>query len=103
VSVTVTYNPAVLRVRTVQQGSFLAVGGGAVTFTEDHDTPGRIDIVMMRTADQTGAAGVGQLAAILFETIAAGQANLNITGTAADPKGAALPVEFVQAPPVTAR
>jgi general secretion pathway protein D len=103
VSLTVTYNPAVLRVRTVQQGSFLAMGGGAVTFTEDHDTPGRIDIVMMRTADQTGAAGVGQLAAILFDTIAAGPANLNITGTAADPKGAALPVEFVQSPQVTAR
>ena len=103
VSLTVTYNPAVLRVRTVQQGSFLALGGSPVAFTEDHETPGRIDIVMMRTGDQTGAAGVGQLAAILFDAIAAGPANLNVTGTATDPTGTPLPIQFVQTPPVVAK
>jgi general secretion pathway protein D len=103
VSLTVTYNPAVLRVRTVQQGSFLSAGGSPVTFTEDHAAPGRVDIVMMRTGDQTGAAGVGQLAALLFDTIGPGTANLAVTGSAAAPTGEVLPVQFVQPPTVTVK
>ncbi len=102
VSLTVTYNPAALRVISVQQGSFMGSGGSAVTFTENHATPGRIDIVLMRTADKTGAVGTGMLAAMIFEAVGAGSANLNITGTATAPGGGSVPVQFV-VPAVTVK
>ena len=41
-------------------------------FTEDHATPGRIDIVLMRTGDKTGAAGTGTLAALIFDAVGSG-------------------------------
>jgi hypothetical protein len=102
VSLTVTYNPAALRVLSVQQGALMGTGGAAVTFTENHASPGRVDIVMMRTADKTGAGGTGMLAAMIFETVGAGQANLNVTGTAIAPGGAPVPMQFV-VPAVTVK
>jgi hypothetical protein len=77
-------------------------GGSAVTFTENHATPGRIDIVLMRTADKTGAVGTGMLAAMIFEAVGTGSANLNITGTATAPGGGSVPVQFV-VPAVTVK
>jgi general secretion pathway protein D len=103
VALTVTYNPAVLRVRSVQQGSFMSSGNVAVAFTEDHSTPGRVDIVVLRTGDTTGASGTGLLAGLLFDAIGPGPANLSITGTAAGPTGAAIPVQFAPVPAVVAR
>ena len=100
VTLTVTYNPAVLRVRTVQQSSFMGAGGGPVAFTEDHANPGRIDIVLLRSGDTAGASGTGTLAALLFDTIAPGMANLSVTGTATAPGGAALPLQFPPSPAV---
>ena len=94
VSLTITYNPAALRVRSVQQGSFMSTAGSAVAFTEDHATPGRVDIVIMRTADNTGAAGTGMLAALLFDAVGVGPANLSVTGMASAPGGVAIPVQF---------
>jgi hypothetical protein len=100
VTLTVTYNPAVLRVRTVQQSSFMGSGGGPVAFTEDHANPGRIDIVLLRPGDTTGANGTGTLAVVLFDTIAPGMANLSITGSATAPGGAKLPLQFPANPAV---
>jgi hypothetical protein len=103
VSLTITYNPAALRVRSIQQGSFMSTAGTAVAFTQNSDTPGRIDIVLMRTGDVTGAAGSGLLASILFDAIGAGPANLTVTGTATMPGGGALPLQFGGVPPMTVR
>jgi general secretion pathway protein D len=100
VSLTVTYNPAALLIRGVQQGSFMEGGGARVTFTEDHATPGRVDIVIIRTGDTVGAAGTGLLAALQFDTVGPGAANLSITGTASVPGGGTLPVQFAQTAPV---
>jgi tetratricopeptide (TPR) repeat protein len=93
-TLTVTYNPAVLRVRAVQEATFMRSAGGAVAFTEDHANPGRIDIVVLRPGDTTGANGTGTVAFLLFDAIAAGPANLTITGTATAPGGAPLPLQF---------
>lgn len=99
ISLTLTFNPAVLRVRTIQEGSFLRQGGIAVTFTQQVDAAaGRVDITMTRPGDQTGAAGAGLLAAVLFEPLAAGAAPLGLSGVATTPQGAAVPLAFT---PVT--
>lgn len=104
VSLTVTYNPAALRVRTVQEGSFMRAGGAVATFTQQVDAAaGRVDIAIVRTGDPTGVAGTGLLSAILFDAIAPGAANLTVTGTGSAPGGAAVPLQFPQAPTVTVR
>lgn len=95
VSLTVTFNPQVLRVRAVQEGSFLRQGGVAVTFTQQVDAEsGRVDISMTRTSDETGASGAGLLAAILFEPAAPGASTLSTSGIATTPQGQAIPVAF---------
>jgi hypothetical protein len=90
---TVTYNPATLRVRAVQEGSFLRQGGVQVGFTQQVDpAAGRVDISLTRAGDSAGASGAGQLAAILFETVAAGTVVLQVNGVATTPQGQAMPL-----------
>jgi type II secretory pathway component GspD/PulD (secretin) len=104
VSLTVTFNPAVVRVRTVQEGSFMRSGGANATFTQQADPAGgRIDIAILRAADTTGVAGTGVLAGLIFDAIAPGPANLTVTGTATAPGGAPLPLTFGPLPNVTVR
>jgi hypothetical protein len=103
-SLTVTFNPAALRVRAVQEGSFFRTGGAAATFAQQVDAnSGRIDIAIVRTGDGTGVSGAGLLAALLFEAIAPGPANLTITGTGSAPGGASVPLAFAPAPGVVVR
>ena len=103
-SLTVTFNPAALRVRAVQEGSFMRAGGAQATFTQMVDAAtGRIDIAIVRTADPTGVAGTGLLAAVLFDAVGSGAANLAVTGTAMAPGGGAASLQVAPAPAVTVR
>ena len=104
VAVTITYNPAVLRIRAVAEGSFMRAGGVNATFTQSPDAAnGRVDIAIVRAGDMTGVAGTGLLAALVFEPVTAGQANLTVTATATAPGGAPVPLQFAPVPPVTVR
>jgi hypothetical protein len=95
VSLSLTFNPAVLRVRTIQEGSFMRQGGMAVAFSQQADAgAGRLDVTITRTGDQTGASGAGLLAAVLFEPVAAGAATLSLSGVATTPQGAPVPLTF---------
>ena len=103
-SLTVTFNPAVLRVRAVQEGSFMRAGGAQAAFTQMVDpTTGRIDIAIVRAGDATGVAGTGLLAAVLFDAVGGGAANLSITGTATAPGGGAASLQVAPAPAVNVR
>ena len=104
VSLTLTFNPSALRVRAVQEGSFMRTGGAAATFTQQVDaTTGRVDIAIVRSGDTTGVAGTGLLAAILFDAVGGGAANLMVTGTSTGPRGTAIPLQFASVPAVTVR
>jgi hypothetical protein len=104
VSITVTYNPAVLRLRATTEGSFMRAGGVPATFTQQPDaTAGRIDIAIVRSGDVTGVAGTGLLAALLFDAIGAGPANLAVTAAATAPGGAPVPLQFAPVPPVAVK
>ena len=104
VSLTVTYNPAVVRVRTVQEGTFMRAGGVAVAFTQQADAAaGRIDIAIARTGDTTGVAGTGMLAALLLEAVGQGPANLAVSATAMAPSGGQVTLQFAPVPQVTVR
>lgn len=96
VTVTVTYNPAILRVRTVQEGSFMRQGAVNVVFTPNLDpATGRIDLTLVRTGDTVGASGSGLLAAIQFDAIGSGSSSLTVSGVAANPTGGSVPLQFV--------
>jgi hypothetical protein len=94
----ITYNPAVLRVRSVQEGSFMRQSGINAAFTQQVDpASGRIDIVITRPGDQVGATGTGLLAAVLFEPVAAGTATLNVSGVGTIIDGGSAPLAFAPA------
>ncbi len=99
ITLTLFYDPNILSVRTVQEGSFLRQGGTQVAFTQQVDTiVGRIDMTATRTDDATGASGAGLLAAVLFDAVGPGSATLSASGTAVTPGGAPLALLFT---PVT--
>jgi hypothetical protein len=97
-TLTVTYNPAVLRMRTVQEGSFLRQSGANVVFTPNTDAAtGRVDLAFVRTGDKVGASGSGLLAALQFDAVGSGTSQLTISGVLANPTGGAIAVQFVPA------
>ena len=99
ISLTLFFDPNVLRVRTVQEGSFMRQGGVQVTFTQQVDAAaGRIDITATRLSNATGAAGAGLLAAVLFDAVGVGSDTLTTSGTAMTPSGAPVALQFT---PVT--
>jgi general secretion pathway protein D len=97
VTLTLVFDPTKLRVRSVQEGSFMRAGGVNVTFTQQVNN-NRIDITLVRSSDATGASGTGLLAAVLFDAIAPGSATLSLSGTGTGPGGAAMGLRFA---PVT--
>lgn len=97
ITLTLIFDPTKLRVRTVQEGSFMRVGGASVTFTQQVND-NRIDITLVRAADATGASGTGLLAVVLFDAIAPGGATLSLSGTATGPGGTPMGLRFT---PVT--
>ncbi|MBM3776889.1 MAG: hypothetical protein FJW23_01450 [Acidimicrobiia bacterium] len=98
VSITLTFDPSVLRVRSIQEGSFMRQGGTNVQFTQQVDpVVGRIDIAIVRTGDAAGASGSGLLSAILFDAAAPGFGNFTMTGSATLPDGTVAPLTFVPA------
>src|SRR5262245_19183727 len=103
-SLTITFNPAAVRVRAVQEGSFMRAGGVQATFTQMVDAAtGRIDIAIVRTGDSTGVAGTGLLAALVFDAVGGGAANLAVTGTATAPGGTPASLQLAPVSAVTVR
>ncbi len=94
-TLTVTYNPNVLRIRTPQDGTFMRQGGVPTSFTPRIDAAaGRLDIAITRTADLAGASGGGVLAALVFDAIGPGGSMIQVSGVASTPEGAAINLEF---------
>jgi type II secretory pathway component HofQ len=94
-SLSITYNPSVVRVRTVQEGTFMRQGGVGPVFTPQVDNSGgRVDIAITRPGDQTGAVGTGLLGALLFEPVGPGATTITITGVGTVVGGGAATLQF---------
>jgi general secretion pathway protein D len=93
VSLTLTFDPTLLRVRAINEGSFMRSGGANAAFNQQ-SAPGRVDITIARSADSTGATGTGLLGAVLFDAVAPGSATLSVSGTATGPGGTAMGLQF---------
>lgn len=95
VTLTVRYNPEILQVRTVQDGTFMRQGGVTASFTPHIDsTAGRVDIAVARTGDQIGASGSGILASLMFDAVGPGTATIAVTGVGTTPEGKAITLSF---------
>jgi general secretion pathway protein D len=98
-TLTITYNPAVLRVRSIQDGTFLRQGGITASYTPKIDAAGgRADIAWARVGDQAGASGSGLLAAVIFDAIAPGSTQISVSGVGSTPDGVPVTLSFA---PVT--
>jgi hypothetical protein len=97
-TVTVTFNPAVLRVRSVQEGTFMRQGGVTAMFTPRIDAAtGRVDIAVTRSGDRAGASGAGLIGALMFDAVGPGNSMIQISGVASTPEGTAVPIQFTPA------
>jgi hypothetical protein len=97
ITLTLTYNPAALKLRSLQEGSFMRTGVPNTAFAQQNDSAaGRIDITISRTGDIVGASGGGTLAAVVFDAAAAGTVNFRVSGVASGPSGN-VPLQFVPA------
>jgi len=95
ITLTVTFNPNVLRVRQAQDGTFMRQGGVATSFTPQIDAArGRVDIAITRSGDQSGASGAGLLAALLFDAVGPGGSVIQVSGVASTPEGNAINLQF---------
>jgi general secretion pathway protein D len=98
VTLSITYNPALIRVRNVQEGTFMRQGGASPAFSNQvDDKSGRIDIVIARPGDKTGASASGLLAALLIEPITAGTGAFSVSGSATIPGGAPAALQVLPA------
>ena len=98
ITLSITYNPALIRVRNVQEGTFMRQGGAVPVFSANiDDKSGRIDIVITRPGDKTGASTAGLLAALLVEPLSAGAGALSVSGSASVPGGGQAALQFLPA------
>lgn len=98
ITLSITYNPALVRVRNVQEGTFMRQGGATPAFSANiDDKSGRIDIVITRPGDKTGASTAGLLAALLVEPLTAGTGALSVSGSASVPGGEQAALQFLPA------
>jgi hypothetical protein len=98
VTLTLTYNPAAVKLRSLQEGSFMRTGVSNTAFAQQADgAAGRIDVTISRPGDVVGATGSGPLAAVVFDAVAPGTVNFRVSGTATGP-GGSIPLQFT---PVT--
>jgi general secretion pathway protein D len=88
-----SYDPKLLQVVNVSNGSLLSQDGQIVTVTHREDD-GTIQITAMRPPGATGVSGQGPVVTLTFMAKAAGQGSLTIArGGARDPAMQALPVD----------
>ena len=98
VTLSLRFDPKVLRVRLVQEGTFLASGGGTVTCAQQVDAvSGRVDITPTRAGDSSGVSGDGVIASVVFDAVGSGISPLGLGGVVTGPGGLPLPVQFGQA------
>jgi general secretion pathway protein D len=90
----VSYDPKILQVANVSNGTLLSQDGQAVALVHrDDDSTGTLQVTATRPPGATGISGQGPVVTLTFVAKAAGQGSLTISkGGARDPAMQALPV-----------
>ena len=93
ITLTLTYDPALLRSRTVQEGSFMRSGGANATFTQQVGH-GRVDITIIRAADCDRRHRHRPARRGAVRRDRAGSVDDRLSGTATGPGGTAMGLQF---------
>ena len=94
-SLSLTFDPEVLRVSTIEEGNFMKQGSVDVTFAQDvNPEAGRVDLALTRMKDRTGAAGSGLVARVMFEPVGQGVSILSTSGLGLTSTGTPLMLSF---------
>jgi hypothetical protein len=93
ITLTLTFDPSMLRVRAVNEGGFMRSGGANATFTQQVGT-GRVDFTITRSSDAIGASGQGLLGSVLFDAIGPGNVTLSASGAGTGPGGTPMGLQF---------
>ena len=94
-SLTITYDPAVLRVQNVREGTFMRQGTATASFTPKIDAAaGRVDITVARIGDQVGASGAGLIASLFMTAIGPGNSLIQVSGVGTGPEGVPIQIQF---------
>ncbi len=103
-TLTITYDPKVLKATSVSPGTFMQQGNVTPTFVPKiDDAAGRIDIAISRSGTAPGAAGSGPLAGLSFQAVGPGTSKITITATAFTPEGKPIVVQLPAAASVTVK
>lgn len=98
VTLTITYDPKILKATAVSQGTFMQQGGITTTYAPKiDDAAGRIDVPISRPAAASGASGTGMLVGVTFQAIGAGSSSIAVSGVVLTTDGKAVPVQMVPA------
>ena len=90
----VSYDPAALRISSVQPGAFLTIDGRPLSFTPTFN-PGQVGIEFSRPDDTEGLVGSGHLVRLTIEAVAQGPPMIvSATGALRDTTGASIPASF---------
>jgi hypothetical protein len=100
ITLTVTYDPKVLKAQAALEGTAMKQGNVTTTFTPKIDeATGRVDIVITRTGGAAGlsvpADAAGLLAAINFVPVAPGASPITLSGLAMSASGQPIALQFV--------
>jgi general secretion pathway protein D len=100
ITLTLTYNPSVLKAEAATLGDVMKQGGATPAFTPKIDAAaGRVDILIARTGDGTGATvpvGIpALLAAVNFVPVAPGSTPITLSGIAMTPGGKPISLQLV--------
>ena len=94
-SLSLEFDPEVLRVSSVREGDFAHQGSGEVAFAKDVDSEaGRIDMVLTRWGDLTGDEVSGLVAAVVFEPVSPGVTVVSPSGLGLTSSGTPLTLSF---------
>jgi len=97
-TLTITYDPKVLKAVSVSNAGFMQQGGVQSTFVPKIDeVAGKIDIAIARPASAPGASGADWLAGIVFQAVGPGQSRVNVTAVLMTASGTPIPVQTVPA------
>jgi hypothetical protein len=104
VTLTITYDPKVIKATSVSPGTFMQQSGVTPTFVPKIDEAnGRIDIAISRGAGAPGAAGTGLLAGLVFQAVGAGQSRITVAGVALSPEGKPINIQLPPGVTVTVK
>ena len=94
-SLSLEFDPEVLRVSSVREGDFASQSNGELVFAQDFDAvAGRIDLALTRSGQSSNDEASGLIAAVVFEPVSPGVSVVSPSGLGLTSSGEPLTLSF---------